>query len=112
MSFILNYAPGQTATLVFQTLNSLGARSDGYGIPVIARIISPNLTLANGFPQPMVRLDVGLFMFQFLLPSLASAVGTYIADVAYFDPDVGNPKSTFFQIVVNAPFGQYSVSTF
>jgi hypothetical protein len=112
MSYILNYAPGQTATLVFQTLNSLGARSDGYGIPSITRIISPSLTLAVGFPQSMTRLDVGLFTFQFALPTMASAVGTYIADIAYQDPDSGNPKATFFQIVVSAPFGQYSISTF
>ena len=112
MSYILNYAPGQTATMVFQTLDSLGARSDGYGIPVVTRIISPSLTLATGFPHPMTRLDVGLFMFQFVLPVLASAVGTYIADISYQNPDTGNPKATFFQIVVSAPFGQYSVSTF
>src|SRR5271170_4023130 len=111
MSYILNYAPGQTATLVFQTLDNLGARSDGYGIPSVTRIISPNLTLAVGFPQNMTRLDIGLFMFQFALPTMASAVGTYIADISYLNPDTNNPENTFFQIVVSAPFGQYSVST-
>ena len=112
MSHILNYSPGQQVTLVFETLNSLGARADGYGHPSIVRIIFPNLSLASGYPQTMTRLDVGLFNFQFALPVLATAVGSYIVDVTYLDPDSGNPKSTFFQIVVTAPYGQYSASTF
>lgn len=112
MSFILASSPGQQVSLVFETLNSLGERSDGYGIPVISRIVFPNLSVAAGYPQNMTRLDVGLFIFQFVLPTQASAVGSYIADVSYQDPDTGQAKNTFFQIVVSAPFGNYSVSTF
>ena len=112
MSFILFHSPGQTVTVVFETLDGYGSRSDGYSTPIITRVIFPNLSLATGYPQPMTRLDVGLYRFQFGLPSLASSVGTYIVDISYQDPDSGLPAQTFAQVVVTAPFGQYSVSTF
>ena len=112
MSFILNYAPGQPATLVFETLNSAGIRANGPTIPSIARIIFPNLSLAAGYPQNMTQLDTGLYIFQFTLPTGSYAVGSYIADILYYNPDTGNPQQTFFQVNVSAPFGQYSATTF
>lgn len=118
MSNILQYSPGQTVTLVFEVLNALGSRSDGYdgytiGVaPLVSRIIFPNLSLASGYPQNMTRLDVGLFLFHFVLPKLAASVGSYIVDINYLDPDDGHPRNTFFQVISTAPFGQYSVSTF
>ena len=112
MSYILNYNPGQQATLVFENLDGYGERSDGYGVPVIGRIIFPNLSLAAGYPQPMVRLDVGLYIYSFTLPVNASSVGSYIADISYYDPDTGILKATFFQIVVTAPFGNFSATTY
>jgi hypothetical protein len=120
MTTVLNYFPGQQATIVFEVLNSLGERSDafdGYGgpgfPPQITRIIFPNLSLAGGYPQNMMRLDVGLFMAQFTLPQQASAVGTYIVDILYYDPDSPNqPENTFVQVICNAPQGNYSISTF
>lgn len=111
MSNILQYSPGQLVTIIFETLNDVGARSDGYGIPVIYRIIFPNLSLASGYPQNMNRLDIGLFTFQFTLPINAASVGSYIVDIAYLNPNNGNPESTFFQVIVSAPGGQYSIST-
>jgi hypothetical protein len=112
MSFILQQSPGQTVTVVFETLDGYGSRADGYSIPVISRIIFPNLSLASGYPKSMNRIDVGLFNFSFTLPSLATAVGSYIVDVSYQNPDTGLPEQTFFQVVVTAPFGQYSITTF
>lgn len=112
MSFILNASPGQTATIVFQTLDGYGQRADGYAPPVITRIIFPNLSLASGYPQNMTRLDVGLYNFKIVLPPLATSVGSYIVDVTYFDPTTMLIQMTFFQIVVSAPFGQYSATTF
>jgi hypothetical protein len=121
MSTVLNYSPGQQATIVFEVLNTLGERSDGYdgyegnpGIPPqITRIIFPNLSLAGGYPQNMMRLDVGLFMAQFTLPVLASSVGTYIVDILYYNPDIPNQyKNTFVQVICTAPFGQYTAGTF
>jgi hypothetical protein len=112
MSFILNASPGQTVTLVFQTLDGYGQRADGYAPPAITRIIFPNLSLASGYPQNMTRLDVGLYNFKVILPPLAASVGSYIVDVSYIDPATMHVQMTFFQIVVSAPFGQYSATTF
>ena|ERR1700678_4098367 len=110
MSFILTAQPGQQCTLVFETVSSDGYRYDGYAIPAITRIIFPNLYLAAGYPQNMARIDTGLYVFQFTIPTEAFAVGSYIVDVLYYS-EIANPSSTFFQVVVSAPFGQYSVST-
>jgi hypothetical protein len=112
MSFILFQSPGQTVTIVFETLDGYGSRSDGYSIPVITRVIFPSLALASGYPQTMTRLDVGLYTFQLTLPTMASAIGTYIVDIAYQNPETGLPEQTFGQIVCTAPYGQYTVSTF
>jgi hypothetical protein len=121
MTTVLNYSPGQQATIVFQTLNALGERSDGYNdgygmpsgpLPQITRIIFPNLSLAAGYPQYFTRLDVGLFMAQFTLPIGASAVGTYIVDILFNNPDTGLYENDLVQVLVSAPFGNFSVSTF
>lgn len=114
---VLNYSPGQQATIVYQILNSLGERSDsfdGYGgpglPPTIERIIFPNLSLAAGYPQAMTRLDVGLFIAQFTLPLLASSVGTYIVDITYNNPDTGLFENDFIQVNCQAPFGAYTAT--
>jgi hypothetical protein len=109
MNMVLQYQPGQTVSLWFETLD-LGQRSDGYAVPVISRIVFPSLNVATGYPQPMVRYDVGLYYFQFTLPPGAVSVGTYIVDVSYIDPATGNPQTTFIQVIVSAPFGLFSVS--
>lgn len=115
MSFVLYHSPGQVVTIVFETLDNTGVRSDGidgYVPPTVTRIIFPNLSLANGYPQEMTRLDVGLYTIKFTLPALASSVGSYIVDINYQNPNDGNDNQTFVQVVVTAPMGQYSASTF
>jgi len=109
MNTVLFYQPGQIATIWFETLDN-GQRSDGYAIPTITRIIFPSGNVASGYPQSMVRYDVGLFYFQFTLPTGAISVGSYIVDISYIDPVSDNAQNTFVQIVVNAPYGQYSVT--
>jgi len=116
---ILNYFPGQKATIFLETLNpSTLARQDGYnfmdgydGYPVIDRIIFPDLSLANNFPQHMVKLDNGLYFFQFTLPFKASAVGSYLIDGYYGEPVTGKKLTFLYQIVVSAPFGNYGIFT-
>lgn len=121
MTTVLNYSPGQQAIILLQVLNALGERSDGYNdgygtptgpLPSITRIIFPNLSLAGGYPQFMTRLDVGLFMIQFTLPSLASSVGTYLVDILYNDPNTGLYRNDMVQVNSQAPFGNYTASTF
>ncbi len=128
MSYILNATPGTLVTIVLETLLADGYRSDGYyaafgpadgygddgyyNLPVVERIFMPSLSLASGYPQKMAYIDTGLYYFQFTLPTGASAVGTYIVDVQYINPNIEMIAETFYQIICSAPFGMYSVSTF
>jgi len=86
----LYYFPGQKATVFLETLNAVDIRADGYtspdGYPVIDRVIFPDLSLAANFPKNMVKLDVGLYFFQFTLPIGAAAVGSYLVDGHYNIP--------------------------
>lgn len=88
----LYYFPGQKATVFLETLDSNGVRADGYtppdGYPIITRVIFPDLTLADGFPQNMTKLDTGLYFFQFTLPTGGSSIGSYGVDVTYNVPDI------------------------
>lgn len=130
MSGILTAVPGQVVTIIFETLLSDGYRDDGYNaslfgppdgyandgyynLPVIERIIFPSLSEADGYPQKMVRIDTGLYYFQFTLPTGASAVGSYIVDLQYINPaGPSNISETFYQVICSAPFGMYSIGTF
>jgi len=128
MSYLLNAFPGQSVTVIFESLLTDGYRSDGYiasagpadgygvdgyyTLPVVERVLMPGSILAAGYPKKMTRVDHGLYSFTFTLLTGATAVGSYIVDVVYVNPATLAYATTFFQIVVSAPFGQYSVSTF
>lgn len=113
MSGILNYTPGQTVTFFEEVLDGYNRRTDDGYTPVVTRIIvPPSFTLASGYPQAMSRLDVGLYYFQFTLPSGAVGVGTYFVDIVYMNPNTGLLVSDSRQVVVSAPFGNFGVSTF
>ncbi len=104
---ILSYSPGAKATIILETLNAMGVRADGY-MPTVTRIIFPDLTLAADYPQDMTALDVGLFYFEFILPTGATAVGTYLVDVMYNEPDTADYFMELYQIIVNAPYGNFT----
>lgn len=110
MTEILNYTPGQTVTFYQEVLDGYGQRTDDGYIPVVTRLITPLFTLAVGYPQSMTRLDVGLYYFQFVLPPGAAAVGTWFVDVAYMNPDSSLIVSASWQIMVNAPFGNFGLT--
>ena len=122
MTQILEYSPGQKVTLFLDTKNSDGYYtdgyySDGYNIdgyesPVLYRMINPDFSLNITYPQPMIKFDTGLYYTQFTLPSGATAVGSYFIDLAYREPDTDLLKFKSYNIVVNAPFGLYSVTSF
>jgi hypothetical protein len=109
MTKILQHAPGQLVNLILETMDGY-TRSDSYTIPVVSRIFLPNLTLATGYPQSMTKLDTGLYWFGFTLPSLATSVGTYIADVKWQDPATDGYANEAYQIIVSAPFGRYGIT--
>lgn len=110
-NLVLQAFPGQLVSIVFETVDGYGQRADGYHIPSIASILNPSLVSAVGYPQDMVKIATGLYVFRFTLPAGAAAVGTYIVNIDYYDPDDPIEKNIFYLVLVNAPFGQYSVST-
>jgi hypothetical protein len=106
----LNFFPGQKAAVFLETVDGYGARTDSPTLPVVSRIVFPNLTLAGGYPQNMVKLDTGLYYFTFILPSGAAAVGSYLVDVTFTNPANNETNSAAYQVIVSAPFGNYSAS--
>lgn len=110
MTIALSYFPGQKASIFLETLNDAGVRADGY-VPVVTRIIFPDLSLAADFPQFMAPLDVGLYYFQFTLPTNAVAIGSYLVDVTYNKPGTEEYFTQLYHIVVNAPYGVYSIAS-
>lgn len=103
---ILNAAPGQECTIVLETFDGY-ERADGYALPEITRIIFPDLTESDGYPQDMTQIDTGLYMFTFTLPTGAAAVGSYLVDVDYYQPGTMNVTKVIYQVIVSAPFGRY-----
>jgi hypothetical protein len=106
----LSYAPGQAATIFLETLDGYGVRHDAYSTPVITRLVFPTLTLAAGYPAPMTKLDTGLYYYLFVLPTGATAVGSYLVDISYINPATGYTNTALYQIAVNAPYGNYSAT--
>jgi hypothetical protein len=106
----LNFFPGQKAAFFLETVDGYGTRTDSPNTPIVSRIVFPNLTLAAGYPQNMIRLDVGLYYYEFMLPTGASSVGNYLVDVTFINPTNDAVNSSFYQIIVSAPFGNYSAS--
>ena len=113
----LSYFPGQEVTIFLESFDSDGYRADGYQLPdgyilpSIDRIILPSLALNSGYPVKMIRLDTGLFYYKFILPKTASAVGSYLVDVSYYDPANTFTKQQIYQIIVTAPYGNFSATT-
>lgn len=110
MSQTLSYFPGQQVTIFLETKDSNGSRLDCPSLPFVSKVILPTLTLASDYPQDMVNIEEGLYYFQFTLPTGASAVGNYLVDVSYVHPDTGYTNTEIYNIVVGAPFGNFSVS--
>jgi hypothetical protein len=108
---ILYHSPGQLVTVLLETLNPDGYRADGYAVPSVNRIIFPSLANASSYPQNMVKIGEGLYRHSFTLPTGASAVGSYVVDIKYQLPDDPTIKSSFVQVVVTAPAGNYSISS-
>ena len=123
----LFYSPGQTATVFVETLNSNGVRADavvdgyldgsnngdidGYHHPMIERLVFPDLSLANDYPAYMVKLDTGLYYYQFILPTGATSVGSYLVDISYTNPTTLYTNTVIYQLIVSAPYGNYSITT-
>lgn len=110
MTQILSYFPGQKATVFLEVKDGYGTRVDAPTLPVVTRVIFPGLTVATGYPQSMIQLDTGLYYHQFILPTGAVSVGTYLVDVSYVNPNNSAINSETYQIIVTAPFGNFSTT--
>ena len=107
---VLQYNPGATVTVIFQTLGTDGYREDGYHLPFVARVILPDLTESTLYPLPMVRIDTGLYYHKFQLPTQASSIGSYIVDITYYDA-IGGIREDLTQIICSTSgSGSFSVS--
>lgn len=112
MIILPSLSPGQAATFFQEVIDINGQRTnDGY-VPVVTRVILPGFTVATGYPQLMTQLDIGLYYFQFTLPSGAVAIGSYLVDVAYLNPVNNMIEINAFQIVCLSPSGNYGITTF
>jgi len=118
----LSYSPGQTVALFLETKNSDGYYADGYyedgysidgyESPVIQKIIKPGMILDGYYPYPMTKFDTGLYHYSFTLPTGAAAVGSYLVNMAYRHPNSGLLQFESYLILVRAPFGLYSATSF
>lgn len=111
MTQVFYHSPGQSVTVVLETLSVTGSREDSPSLPTVDRIILPSLTLAANYPQSMIRIDTGLYYYKFILPSGSSAIGTYIIDVSYVDPAISVLKSVAYQVVVTAAAGNFGLNS-
>lgn len=115
MHTVIPYSPGQVATINIATYANTdgyggGLLADGYATPQITAIYFPNNSSATGFPANMTRIAKGLWQYKFTLPSGTSSVGSYVVLVTSFDPLTALPINEIVELVVNAPFGNFSVT--
>ena len=115
---VLSYFPGQTATIFLEVTDGYSnVRVDSIDLPSITQVIYPDLSAAENYPQDMTRIGLGLYTFQLTIPSGAVAVGSYLVDVIYRSPFTAGGNSgddinyAAYQIIVNAPFGSYGITT-
>lgn len=111
MTQVFYHSPGQSVTIVLETLSVAGSREDSPSLPIVNRIIFPALTLAANYPQVMVKIDTGLYYYKFILPTGSTAIGTYIIDISYVDPAISALKSIAYQVVVTATAGNFGVNS-
>lgn len=107
---ILQHFPGQRVTLFLEVVDGYG-RVDSLTTPKIDGILMPDFAAMIGYPQDMVRIGVGLYYHQFVLPTGAAALGSYLAEASYTYQD-GYVNSQLYQVIVTAPFGRFSAVDF
>lgn len=80
---------------------------DGYYVPVITKIISPDLTI-NENQIGMKRLSTGLYYQGIPIPNGTPAIGTYIVNVSRME--FGKFVLETYSINATRPFGISSVT--
>lgn len=120
MTQTLLFFPGQLCSIFLDLKDSDGYRADSLTIPAVTRIIGSTLadgyTLydgylkTDGYDLPMTKIDTGLYFAKITLPKLATTLGSYLIDVEYTDPVTTFPTTRTYQVIINAPFGPFSVT--
>lgn len=120
MTDILSYFPGMKVTVFLETKDADGYRANSATTPVVTRIFGFNsldgYTLydgyikTDGYQQNMTKIDTGLYYVNVTLPKGASSVGCFLIDVTYTNPLNNKPNKQTYQIVVTAPFGNFSTT--
>lgn len=109
MITVLSYFPGQKVTIFLEVVDGYN-RVNSITTPKIDGILLPDFSAMIGYPQFMSQIDIGLYVFQFTLPTGAASIGSYLVDASYTYQD-GYSNSQLYQVVVNAPYGNFGAVT-
>lgn len=101
--------PGQTVRLSVQTVDGYGVRQDD-SVPQIMSVYFPDRSPAQGFPQNMERLGVGLYIFDIMIPQGTLGLGTFTVSTYHVQPGTGFSVWNLFSINIARPFGNSSAS--
>ena len=107
---ILYFYPGQQVTIITEIKDNDGNRVDPLILPVVNKIIKPDLTEFENYPQNMIKINTGIYYFKFNLPSGAISIGSYLTDIQYTHPTTNILNNKLYQIIVLAPFGNFTAS--
>ena len=112
MTQVLFYFPGQKCSIVLDVRDGYNIRVDPISSPYISRVVDPNFNFIDGYHIDMTHIDTGLYVGKFTLPTGAAAVGSYLVDVTYISPITHLSTIEMYNVIVNAPYGNYSVTNF
>ena len=108
---ILYFFPGQEATLFLETKDDTGARADGSLTPVLNYTVLPDGTTTSDYNVSFTKINVGLYTAKIRLPKGTTSIGSYLFNVTYDLPVTSTIVDDAFQIIINAPYGIYSVTS-
>lgn len=101
---ILYSSPGSTIEILLDLQDGYSHREDSLTLPIINQVFDPYLNKLSNFPQNMIRLDVGLYVFSFTISSGQNNIGAFILDLNWTNPN-GFINQTFVQVNSNFPLG-------
>jgi hypothetical protein len=106
---ILNTSPGSTITILLD-ISPGGIRTSPDFAPMVLWVLAPDHTsVLPNLPAAMTGIDTGLFLYDLTIPTGGAACGSWIANVTYKISGVDYFEA--YQIVVSAPYANFSVST-
>lgn len=103
--------PGQTITLVIDIIDEYGERvSPDDFIPEVVGVYFPDKSYSAGFPQEMVEIETGLYIYDIMIPKGSNSIGTFIASARYRKYNSDKFSWKIYTINVARPFGNSSAS--